>query len=112
MLEVAEADLDLEAGFVHVKGAQLCRRSLAELVDANDRRSGVSRWRGLASRAARVHRARRRRGTEGSNPAPSSAESGANLTFDFTDAGADSALDSDGSSQRAGKAAIRGTTES
>jgi hypothetical protein len=35
----------------------------------------------LASRAARVHRARRRRGTESSNPSPSSGESTANLTF-------------------------------
>ena len=35
MLEVAQADLDLR--FVHVKAPQACRKSLAELVDANDR---------------------------------------------------------------------------
>jgi hypothetical protein len=35
MLEVAEADLKL--GFVHVKAPQECRKSLAELVDANPR---------------------------------------------------------------------------
>jgi hypothetical protein len=68
MLGVAEADLQLEGGFVRVKGAPGMRKSLAELVDANDRRSGASRWRVVASRAARVHRAHRRRGTEGSNP--------------------------------------------
>jgi hypothetical protein len=78
MLGVAEADLQLEGGFVRVKGAPGMRKSLAELVDANDRRSGASRWRVVASRAARVHRAHRRRGTEGSNPSPSSAESCAN----------------------------------
>jgi hypothetical protein len=59
MLGVAEADLQLEGGFVRVKGAAGMRKSLAELVDANDRRSGASRWRGVASRAARVHRWRR-----------------------------------------------------
>ena len=64
MLGVAEADLQLEGGFVRVKGAPGMRKSLAELVDANDRRSGASRWRVVASRAARVHRAHRRRGTE------------------------------------------------
>jgi len=64
MLGVAEADLQLEGGFVRVKGAPGMRKSLAELVDANDRRSGASRWRVGASRAARVHRAHRRRGTE------------------------------------------------
>ena len=35
--------------FVHVKGASGMRKSLAELVDANDRRSGVA---SVASRAA------------------------------------------------------------
>jgi hypothetical protein len=35
MLEVAQADLELR--FVHVKAPQACRKSLAELVDANDR---------------------------------------------------------------------------
>jgi hypothetical protein len=35
MLEVAQADLELR--FVHVKAPQVCRKSLAELVDANDR---------------------------------------------------------------------------
>jgi hypothetical protein len=45
MLGVAEADLQLEGGFVRVKGAPGMRKSLAELVDANDRRSGASRWR-------------------------------------------------------------------
>jgi hypothetical protein len=50
-------------------------KSLAELVDANDRCSRASRWRVVASRAARVRRAHRRRGTEGSNPSPSSGES-------------------------------------
>ena len=52
------------AAFVRVKGAPGMRKSIAELVDANDRRSGASRWRVVASRAARVHRAHRRRGTE------------------------------------------------
>jgi hypothetical protein len=80
MLGVAEADLQLEGGFVRMKGAPGMRKPLAELVDANDRRSGASRWRVVASRTARVHRAHRRRGTEGSNPSPSSGESGANLT--------------------------------
>ena len=79
MLGVAEADLQLEGDFVRVKGAPGMRKSLAELVDANDRRSGASRWRVVASRAARVHRAHRRRGTEGSNPSPSRGESCANL---------------------------------
>jgi hypothetical protein len=78
MFGVAEADLPLEGGFVRVKGAPGMRKSLAELVDANDRRSGASRWRVVASRAARVHRAHRRRGTDGSNPSPSSGESGTN----------------------------------
>ena len=72
---VAEADPQLEGGFVRVKGAPGMRKSLAELVEANDRRSGASRWRVVASRTARVHRAHRRRGTEGSHPAPSSGES-------------------------------------
>ena len=35
MLEVAQADLELR--FVHVKAPQACRKSLVELVDANDR---------------------------------------------------------------------------
>ena len=35
MLEVAQADL--EPRFVHAKAPQACRKSLAELVDANDR---------------------------------------------------------------------------
>src|ERR1700722_3387826 len=64
MLGVAEADLQLEGGFVRLNGAPGMRKPLAELVDANDRRSGASRWRVVASRAARVHRAHRRRGTE------------------------------------------------
>ena len=75
MLGVAEADLQLEGGFVSVKGAPGVRKSLAELVDTNDRRSEASRWRVVASRTARVHRAHRRRGTKGSNPSPSSGES-------------------------------------
>jgi hypothetical protein len=33
MLELAEADLEL--GFFHVKAPQACRKSFAELVDAN-----------------------------------------------------------------------------
>ena len=126
MLGVAEADLQLEGGFVRVKGAPGMRKSLAELVDANDRRSGASRWRVVASRAARVHeltadggprgfesislqqrvsdepllapepsrsasvqettggstgQPKNLRGTDGSNPSPSSGESCANLTW-------------------------------
>jgi hypothetical protein len=38
VLEVAEADLERQADFVNVKGAQPCRKSLA---DANDRLSGL-----------------------------------------------------------------------
>jgi hypothetical protein len=49
MLEVAEADLEL--GFVRVKAPPACRKSLAELVDANDQAFRASRWRrGSASR--------------------------------------------------------------
>jgi len=59
MLEIAEAGLDLEVGFVHVKGTQARHKSLGELVDAADRRSGPSRWRVAR---ARVHRAHRRGG--------------------------------------------------
>jgi hypothetical protein len=58
-----------------------CRKSHGELIDANDRRSGLgltmASW--VVSRA-RVPRAHGRRGTEGSNPSPSSGESRANLT--------------------------------
>jgi hypothetical protein len=59
VLEIAEAGLDLEVGFVHVKGTQARHKSLGELVDAADRRSGPSRWRVAR---ARVHRAHRRGG--------------------------------------------------
>ena len=75
----------IKAGFrdqtkIGVKGAPGMRKSLAELVDANDRRSGASRWRVVASRAGRVHRTHRRQGTEDSNPSPTGAEFGANRT--------------------------------
>src|ERR1700746_191552 len=61
MLELAEADLEL--GFFHVKALQACRKSLAELVDANDRAFRASRWR-RGSRVARprAHRAHHRGG--------------------------------------------------
>jgi hypothetical protein len=35
--EGGDAGRDLELRFVHVKAPQACRKSLAELVDANDR---------------------------------------------------------------------------
>jgi hypothetical protein len=41
------------------------RKSLAELVDANNRRSRASRWRVVASRAARVRRAPPQTGDRG-----------------------------------------------
>jgi hypothetical protein len=58
MLKVAEAVLKL--GFVHAKAPQACRKSLAELVDANDRAFRASRSR-RGSRVARtrVHPAHR-----------------------------------------------------
>jgi hypothetical protein len=58
-----------------------CRKSRAEFVDANDRAFRASPWRRGRASHARVHRAHRSRGTEGSNPAPSSGESIANPTF-------------------------------
>ena len=42
MLEIAEAGLEIEVGFVHVKGTQARHKPLGELVDATDRRSGLS----------------------------------------------------------------------
>src|SRR5258705_11539731 len=75
MLEVPEADL--ERGFVRPRRA--ANRS-PERVDANDRAFRALRWRCGSVACARVHRAHRRGGTEGSNPAPSTGESRANLT--------------------------------
>jgi hypothetical protein len=49
IFEVAEADLELDAGFCPCERRAGMRKSLAELVDANDRRSGVA---SVASRAA------------------------------------------------------------
>jgi hypothetical protein len=53
----------------------LGRGGLPRSWSTDDRRSRASRWRVVASRAARVRRAHRRRGTEGSNPPSSSGES-------------------------------------
>jgi hypothetical protein len=50
-IEVAQADIELR--FVHVKAPQACRKSLAELVDANERAFRASRWRRGAASYAR-----------------------------------------------------------
>ena len=49
---IVPTDLELEAGFVHVKPPRALRKSLAELVDANDRRSGL--YNGEVGRVARA----------------------------------------------------------
>jgi hypothetical protein len=71
MLGVAKADLQLEEACAN-RSPSLSTRTIGV--------PGPSRWRVVASRAARVHQAHRRRGIEGSNPSPSSGESDANLT--------------------------------
>jgi hypothetical protein len=67
LLEVAEADLELEAGLVHVNGAP---GMSPDLVDANDRRSGP--YDGEVGRFARRPGApgSPQTGTEGSQPLP------------------------------------------
>jgi hypothetical protein len=50
---IVPTDLELEAGFVHVKPPRARRKSPAELVDGNDRRSGLLQWRGGSCRARR-----------------------------------------------------------
>ena len=67
-------------GFSLCEGAPGVPKSLAELVDAGDRVFQASRWRCGSRRTRPRHRAHRNRGTEGSNPSPSSGESAANLT--------------------------------
>ena len=79
MLEVADADLELKADFVHVKGAPRgCRKTLAELVDANDGVLGLHDGAWVASRVARVHRVHRRGGPTVRIRLPPAARSRAN----------------------------------
>jgi hypothetical protein len=66
MLEAAEADLALEAGFLsHVKGAPGIPRNLvAKFVDANKRRFGLRDAASVLSLAARLTELHRSCGTE------------------------------------------------
>jgi hypothetical protein len=64
------------------KAPQACRKSLAQLVDANDRAFQASRWRrGSRHRQPGCTELHPRRGTEGSNPLSSSGESIATPDF-------------------------------
>ena len=69
MLEVAEADLALEAG-VPCERARACGNRSPELVDANDRRTGPLRWRSGPRRTPPRCTELTADGTEGSQPLP------------------------------------------